>query len=103
MELDEKARVAVAKAICSAMGDDWEREGPGDVLLEAYGPLADAALSALRPGSETDGFVLMPREPTEAMIDAYTAAADDNDGPAAMYLDIKGYRAMLAAAGGENG
>lgn len=44
-------RLAVAKAICLAMGDDWEREGPGDVLMEAYGPLADAALSATPQGS----------------------------------------------------
>lgn len=49
-KLDEKerARLAVAKAICAEMGDDWEREGPGDVLMEAYGPLADAAIEALR-------------------------------------------------------
>lgn len=31
------AREAVARALCAAEGDDWEREGPSG-LLEAYGP-----------------------------------------------------------------
>ena len=38
-------RYEVAKAICAAFDDQWTREGPSG-LIEAYGPVADAALDA---------------------------------------------------------
>lgn len=38
-------RYKVAQAICAAFDDDWTREGPSG-LIEAYGPVADAALDA---------------------------------------------------------
>lgn len=38
------------------------------------------------------------REPTEAMLIAYTEAADDNDGPAACCLQTDAYTAMIDAA-----
>lgn len=41
-------RERVARAICDTSGDDWHREGP-EGLMDAYGPLADAAIAALRP------------------------------------------------------
>lgn len=46
----------VAKAICEAIGDDWNREGV-EGLAAAYQPMAIAAIKAMR-------------EPTEAMIEA---------------------------------
>lgn len=49
-------------------------------------------LQALSPGStgETDGWVLVPKEPTKAMIDAAALHAR---------YPAEAYRAMLAAAG----
>lgn len=43
----EISRVEMAKTICAALGDDWNREGPGG-LIAAYGPAADAVLRKLR-------------------------------------------------------
>lgn len=37
----------VARAICEALGDDWDREGV-DGLADAYTPLARAAINTLR-------------------------------------------------------
>ena len=88
---------AMAKAICKAMGDDWERESPDD-LFEAYGPLANCALNALLAILPEIGWRIVPVEAIPAMI---TAAIDR---PAtrepsmyeSMYASI--YRAMLSAA-----
>lgn len=60
---------------------------------QAYQRKAQAALSALKQA----GYAVLPVEPTEAMEEAYTEACDDIDGPAAMHLNLDGYRAMLQA------
>lgn len=39
-----EARERIARAICRAIGDDWDREGP-DGLTDHYGEIADAALA----------------------------------------------------------
>ena len=36
-------RERIARAICAAVGDNWNREGPRG-LMPAYGPMADAAI-----------------------------------------------------------
>lgn len=41
----------VARAICKADGDDWNREGNQGGLMEVYGPLARAAVKAFRTPS----------------------------------------------------
>lgn len=53
-------REKIARAICKASGDDWDREGP-EGLMQAYGQAADAVLDALM-------------EPTEGMVKAGRAA-----------------------------
>ena len=39
-------RERVARAICAAHGDDWGR-GRNEVMMETYGPLADAAIAQM--------------------------------------------------------
>lgn len=55
MEMVER----VARAICEANGDDWDREGV-DGLADSYVPLARAAIEAMRG-------------PTDDMLDAFMA------------------------------
>lgn len=43
------------------------------------------------------GFAIVPEEATDAMHHAYTEAADDIDGPAAMYLQSDAYSAAIQA------
>lgn len=59
-------REAVARAICIAEGDDWNREGGELGLMDAYGYLADAAIAAHLKSLADAGMVVVPREPTEA-------------------------------------
>lgn len=73
----------MARAICKAQGDDWYREGPGG-LMEAYGPLARAALEAMR-------------EPSDADLEAFSDASDQWDHPSNFYLDMKRYGGMIDA------
>ena len=42
----------IARGICKALGDDWEREGPNG-LIEAYEPAARAAVEAMMEPSES--------------------------------------------------
>ena len=41
------------------------------------------------------GYVIAPKVPTEGMLEAYSDAADDIDGPAAMHLQPRAYTAMI--------
>jgi hypothetical protein len=59
-------------------------DGCGNTLVDVEGIVRDV-IEALRV-------------PTEAMREAYTEAADDNDGPAACYIQMPAYAAMIDAA-----
>ena len=91
---DVKERVARAMIaadsgpIGSALYEIHERE-----FGEGYASSADAALSALRPGDEINGCVLVPKEEevTEKMVAAWVKETRTP-------LDLDGYRAMLTAA-----
>ena len=50
----------------------WEDADDDEYQVErdSFRDKADAALSALRPGDEINGFVLVPKDPTEEMIEA---------------------------------
>ena len=41
----------IARAICKATGDNWDREGPAG-LMDAYGPMARAVVQAMLKPSE---------------------------------------------------
>lgn len=69
----ERVMEAIDKASTYGEGPRWRQELP---------LLARAAIEAIR-------------EPTDAMRDAYTEAADDIDGPAAMHLQTVAYQAMI--------
>lgn len=105
----------VVDAMCRAhsashrQSDDWDRFGP---RTQAEHKAAMRAALALLPGGVPDGYVLVPREPTEAMVKSGQRAADDKywlwrglgerpvgsglDGMA-LYVDAA-YRAMLSAS-----
>lgn len=57
-----------------------------------------AALEAYESAKQKDGWVLVPKEPTKAMLDAYGMKAWEINGDSAAGLLVEGYRAMLAVA-----
>ncbi len=88
---------AMARAVCGAEVDDWNREQPGGDLLPAYGPLATAALAAI----EAAGCVVAPREPTREMVEAGRCRPYCEDDSDAENMDMNTeltWCAMLAAS-----
>lgn len=112
MKLDEKAMSADERYIRAGLADG-SLVGVG---ASAIRPLLDEIdrLRALGPGStgEAEGWVLVPKEPTEATIEAMRVAyrSTRRAGVCGMTIDaqfraeyapeLAAYRAMLAAAGG---
>lgn len=68
----DKAVEVMARAICVAMGDDPDREGPweGWFAISPYAREAQAALAAYHTHLAERGLVIVPEVPTEAMLDA---------------------------------
>ena len=107
--IDERALEAAARAMCAPFDPDervylgaymkrWEsHKDSARLAITAY-------LQALRPGStgETEGWVLVPKEPTEAMLAAALARPSLNIPFDAAEVIKADYRAMLAAAGGRD-
>ena len=93
--IDEKA---LAVAVLAAPGTTIE-----DCRAIAE-PIVRAYLQALSPGStgETDGWVLVPREPTLAMCNAGWREIDKQGFQTEDTEVAPIYRAMLAAAGGRD-
>jgi PTH2 family peptidyl-tRNA hydrolase len=91
----------VAKAICEALGDDWNREGP-EGLHEAYGPAATAAIrmsKALHPSelsASTREALKAARmdqrhEPLNALMDDIVGVQGDRDpSEPRLYLIVRG-------------
>lgn len=105
----DKLIEAIARAICEARGHDPDYLEPGDALgVDGYNrkgepghflwrEFVDEATAALAVLERTH--VVVPLEPTEAMIRAWTD--EWHEGVGTIYLDDlmrRGYRAMLAAS-----
>lgn len=61
---------------------------PSEIIAKTAGADADAILAAL----DAAGYVVVPKEPTEAMREAFYEAEDATNGGY-----VRAYRAMLAA------
>ncbi|WP_089177176.1 hypothetical protein [Bosea sp. AS-1] len=103
--IDEKALIQILRDTIKV---DASGLAPAVVAHHIMGfeEAAQRILQALRPGStgEAEGWVLVPKEPTEAMIESGMAAmrVTLSDGLPRDQRQAAGYRAMLAAAGGED-
>jgi hypothetical protein len=86
--IDPKALEAVSNAI----DDAYDVDPRGD--MTNIHQVATAAITAYLQAREQEGFVEVPREPTEAMLHAAMSRECSGD----MYFSI--YRAMIAAHGG---
>jgi len=88
---------AAARALCVADGMDPSGiEGVhDDPMWVPYMPDATAALRAIQPAIEAAGFVVVPREPTERMLEAATEWIRD-DMPSD-WICRRIWTAMLAA------
>lgn len=76
-------REKIARAICKANGDDWDREGP-EGLMQAYGQVADIVLDALM-------------EPTEWMKLAGSVASESTTDEVRPSTAAKIFSAMIEA------
>ena len=89
------------KELALANGFKLKEQASGNLDLNAYVyDFANAIEREVRAQAVPEGFVLMPKEPTDEMwssgIDAYTDAMEDNKAlPAASINDI--YKAMIEA------
>jgi hypothetical protein len=98
---------AVARAICHENNPCWSMvaevfedgrvDGTGRTAGDVYRDAAHAAITAYREHLKAEGMVIIPREPTEAMVDAASSGYDsagygitDSDAASA-------YRAMITA------
>jgi len=88
-------RASLARAICIANGDDPEREGPFRTWMEEspYWMMAAASLAEITE----QGFVIVPREPSEAMIRAVDVALHER-WPNARLMAVAAYVAMILAS-----
>ncbi|CAM5194463.1 putative protein OS=Bosea thiooxidans OX=53254 GN=SAMN05660750_03299 PE=4 SV=1 [Bosea thiooxidans] len=100
--IDERALAAAFDILWPAQ--EWN--GEERVCRAATRATITAYLQALRPGStgETEGWVLVPKEPTMKMLESGMAAMRValSDGLPRDQRQAAGYRAMLAAAGGRD-
>jgi hypothetical protein len=90
--IDPKALEAAARAIFNGSAEEWECLPLIHKLV--FRSQAKAAITAYLQAREQEGFVEVPREPTEAMLHAAMSRECSGD----MYFSI--YRAMISAHGG---
>ena len=100
--MSDKAREAAARAICENDSDEtWDEEI--DSSRAHYRRLARAAIDAYIAARRAEGFVEVPMNPTEAMIQDALDQFDwgppgYDDAPGGCALPDRVYRAMLNAA-----
>lgn len=102
MKIDEKALEAAARALCiqddvDPDGVSYDRTGrdfPNYYVVTAE---AEAAITAYISAIEEAGFVVVPREPTEAMFAKGQDVVDDASAVGCHPDPDDIYRAMLAA------
>lgn len=72
--------------------------GEGDAIVIKGGTWTPYHLAALSPQREdTGGYVLVPRVPSQAMLDAWSDAEDASEHPIEHHLNLTRWTAMLAA------
>jgi hypothetical protein len=101
----EAAELAAQRALSSAACQIAEREGEADArwFSQALGIVAaQAAITAYHKHLAEAGLVIVPAEPTEAMLEAYRIKVADARLKNVLCPEAA-YRAMIAAAKGEAG
>lgn len=106
IELDPQkvALLSATPASASGEGQQGERSDALDAAEEDAELEGEATQQQAGQAVALDGYVLVPREPTEAMLCAAADAAEDAGGHLHEWETAAAYRAMLAAApvaGGE--
>ena len=77
-DIDPALREAGAKDVCRALGWPWRDEPfTHSDTPERCRKVFDAAICAVRKWEEENGFVTVPREPTEAMLTAGEDSLED--------------------------